>query len=140
LANGLGNFVSRVLTLATKIRISQENNFLFGSLLRKTWQDYRKALENFNFDQALALIWELISFCDKYIDKEKPWEKTSINREILIKNLLNVLGNIAFLLSPFLPSTSKKIFQQLGIDEKSQEAWRFRVKKQDILFPRLSGS
>jgi len=140
LANGLGNFVSRVLALATKIRISQENNFLFGSLLRKTWQDYRKALENFNFDQALALIWELISFCDKYIDKEKPWEKTSTNREILIKNLLNVLGNIAFLLSPFLPSTSKKIFQQLGIDEKSQEAWRFRVKKQEILFPRLSDS
>jgi methionyl-tRNA synthetase len=144
LANGLGNFTSRILSLARRfeeeeIQGNRLNNF-FDSLLKKTWKSYRKSLDSFNFNEALNLIWELISFCNKYIDKVKPWEKRLNKRNVTVGNLLNVLANIAFLLSPFLPSTAKKIFYQLGINEKSKKAWRFKIKKPEILFPRINSS
>ena len=93
-------------------------------------------------------IWKLISFCDRYIEKERPWEENKKQKET-IYNLLFALANIASLLQPFLPETSKEIFNQLGIksvDEKrglkiySSKFYeiKFRqVKKGKSLFPRI---
>jgi len=50
----------------------------------------------------------LISFCDKQIEKEKPWEKKENSQEVL-GNLSVALDNIAKLLQPILPETSEKI-------------------------------
>jgi len=72
----------------------------------------------------LISIWELISFCDVYIEKERPWEE-SVNQKEVISNLLFVVGEIASLLQSFLPETSEKIFAQL------------KIKKSKPLFPRI---
>lgn len=139
LAKGLGNLVARVLTLAEKLNIQGDigdNHFVIEPKIKEFWQKYFWALDNFKFNEALALIWELISFCDKYIDKEKPWQDFSENKAI-IHDLLFALGNIAFLLLPFLPETSERIFERLGINPLSEEPWRFRIKKGEILFPRI---
>jgi len=66
----------------------------------------------------------LISFCDKYIERERPWEKSEKQLSI-INNLLFALDNIAQLLQPFLPETSEKIKKQL------------KTKKSQPLFPRI---
>jgi methionyl-tRNA synthetase len=131
LASGIGNLVSRILTVAAKSNPkSQIPNPKFQKEIEKTWRNWRKSLEEFKFNEALISIWDLISFCDRYIEKERPWEllKLKIKNEklkIVISNLLFALENIAKLLQPFLPETSEKIFQQL------------KTKKSKILFPRL---
>jgi len=144
LASGLGNLVARVITMAGKLSLKSEIRNLkkipnpkFQTMINKTWKDYRKALGRFKFNEALVLIWRLISFCDKYIEREKPWEKTK-NQQFVISNLLFALGHIAHMLRPLLPETSEKISNQLGIKLTALKPWEFKIKKEKPLFPRLS--
>jgi methionyl-tRNA synthetase len=141
LAKGLGNLIARVVTLAKNSKFEipdlhppkfskktwagrQIQNPKFKTIINKTQENYRKALEEFRFNEALIEIWDLISFCDKYIEKERPWEESKNQKEV-IGNLLFVLNEIAKLLQPFLPETSEKIFQQL------------KTRKSKPLFPRI---
>jgi methionyl-tRNA synthetase len=136
LAAGIGNLVARIITLAEKFKIknqklkTQIKNQKIKNEIEKTRRNWRKSLEEFKFNEALISIWELISFCDKYIEKEKPWEllKSKIKRQkskVIISDLLTALDNIAQLLQPFLPETSEKIFEQI------------KTKKSKLLFPRV---
>jgi methionyl-tRNA synthetase len=128
LAGGIGNLTARVVTLAEKFRIQSPNskNEIKDPKLReeinKVRENYKKSLEDFKLNEALILVWELISFCDKIINEEKPWQG---GKEKVISDLLSVIDEIANLLKPFLPETSDKIFKQLK-EGKSQP-----------LFPRI---
>jgi len=130
LAKGLGNLVARVITMVIKSKSVEtryqqtKGNRLFISFVKKTQNKYKKFVENFKFNEALISIWDLISFCDKYIEKERPWEEKENQKEV-ISNLLFSLSEIAKLLQPFLPETSEKIYQQL------------KNKKSEPLFPRI---
>lgn len=135
LASGLGNLVARVITMAKTSNFqflessekAVSNEFLnsnFQKITEKTQKNLRKALEEFKFNEALIVIWNLISFCDRYIDKERPWEKNNKQR-LTINNLLLTINNIAQMIKPFLPETSDKILNQI------------KTKKSKILFPRL---
>src|SRR3989344_258061 len=117
LANGLGNLVSRVLSLAQRNNslkppyslkgADQEFTKFFRERKNHFVEDY---LDNFRFSEALEAIWYAISWCDKYIEYEKPWASP---KPEVIGNLLFALGEIANLLKPFLPETSEKILKQL---------------------------
>jgi len=121
LAKGLGNLVSRILKLSEGIQPKLSNKEL-EEKIQKVKKEVFKALDNFKFNEALKTVWELIGFCDKYIEKEKPWEG---EKDEVIANLLFALLTIADLLKPFLPETSEKIIKQV----KNRET--------GALFPRL---
>jgi len=124
LASGLGNLVSRVITMAGKITLEPDDNKNIEPEIGKTIQDWKKALDEFKFNEALLAIWRLIGFCDKYIERERPWEE-SANQKKVISDLLLALKKIAELLVPFLPETSSMILKQL------------KTKKTKALFPRI---
>jgi len=138
LASGLGNLVARVTTLGGGKSFESAGimNKEFKTEINKTCQNYKNSLDNFKFNETLSSIWELISFCDRYIEKEKAWEESE-DQLMVINNLLFALANIAQMLEPFLPETSEKIFKQLGINSSDKE-WHFKVKKGKSLFPRLT--
>lgn len=132
LANGIGNLVARVLTLANKIFnlpiFNFQTNFNDSRIKTKTEEtkkDCARFLEEFRFNEALGAIWEMISFCDKYINETKPWEGKEGFKEV-ISDLLLAIQSIDEMLKPFLPQTSERILSQLG------------TGKSEILFPRLS--
>ncbi|MCL0056707.1 methionine--tRNA ligase [Dehalococcoidia bacterium] len=128
LASGLGNLVARVVTLAAKLKMKNEKlktttkNLKINKIIDKTWKSYKKSLDEFKFNEALIVIWQLISFCDKLIERERPWEAKN---QKAINNLLFSLAEIAKMLEPFLPETSEKILKQL------------KTKKSQPLFPRI---
>jgi len=129
LAKGLGNLVARVMKLAQifNLQFSIYNKFSnsnFQITVNKTRKECGRFLNEFRFNEALTAVWELISFCDKYIEEKKPWEESKNQREV-ISDLLSVLKEIAELLKPFLPETSEKIIQQI------------KTNKSRPLFPRL---
>ncbi|XOB41456.1 MAG: class I tRNA ligase family protein [Candidatus Nealsonbacteria bacterium] len=127
LSKGLGNLVARVLTMAEKvssINYQPSKGKEIEKVINNTRKKYKKALDEFKFNEALISIWELISFCDRYIEKERPWEEKE-NQKIVIGNLLFTISNIAEMLRPFLPETSEKILKQLA------------TKKSKPLFPRI---
>ncbi len=141
LAQGIGNLVSRVLALGEQygkqIMVQCSNS----DLITKSWSGYREQMEEFRFNDALATIWNLISYCDKYISDTKPWEKINDENEFqkILGALICLLGNISLMLSPVMPKTSEGILKSLKLQNISKEDWlsqKVLLKKQPPLFPK----
>lgn len=136
LAGGIGNLVARTITMASKLscfaKATQDKQAINPKLQTEIKQvkiTYEKSINEFKFNEALIAIWELISWCDKYINETKPWsaktpEEINNAKEVL-NDLLFTINEISDLLNPFLPSTSQKIKEILESGNSS------------ILFPRL---
>jgi methionyl-tRNA synthetase len=136
LANGLGNFAARVLTLAEKETLSTAGAILDGDFditietMKRT--AYAK-LGEYKFSDALAAIWAAISFGDRYVNERKVWEiKNDATRAVALFNLVSLLDAIAIELVPFLPETSKKIRAAIVHD-----GGVLKTKKPETLFPRV---
>lgn len=110
LANGLGNLVSRVMKLSEKMDKSKNMHPV------QTDSKISALLGSFEVANALEVIWNRIRTYNQFIDKEKPWELVKSDQDHFVKvmtELMVGLGDIAFLLKPFLPSTSEKIDKAL---------------------------
>lgn len=135
LASGLGNLLARVVTLANKLKMKNEKgkttmkNEKVKKEIEQAKANCQRLLEEFKFNEALGAVWELIGFCDKYVNDEKPWEaeneKLKTKNEKVIEDLLSALQEIAGLLKPFMPQTAEKILQQI------------KTGKSQPLFPRI---
>ena len=80
LAGGLGNLVARVIVLAAKFKNQKSNlkitiqNLKLNKVMGGTKKKCKESIEEFKFNEALISIWQLISFCDEYIEETRPWE------------------------------------------------------------------
>ena len=125
LASGIGNLLARTITLAVKPNFEEKKpSAKIKKEATKTKKICEQYLENFKFNDSLKSIWELITFCDKYINQEKPWIASKKSSQV-ISDILFALEEISYLLKPFLPETSEKIKNML------------KSKTSEILFPRL---
>jgi len=121
LANGLGNLVSRVMKMASAngisidseyLRVAENEQFRFGLA-----NNYRKDFEDFNLQSAIDKVWDIVRYDDLFIQKEEPFKKIKTNPKEAQQNiqfLLSDLYIIGKLLRPFLPETSKKIFDAVS--------------------------
>lgn len=132
LANGIGNFASRVSTLAAKL--GSLKKVKLDTEVESEIELARSAVEEnigaFKFHEAVAKIWNLVHFGDGYIDKKKPWESKDAG---VVFNLVALLDNIAYLTSPVIPEASEKITNAIHWDGDT-----LSVKKINSLFPRLA--
>ena len=123
LAGGIGNLVARTIGIASKT--GGKNTKLTAATkeqIKITKINYNQAIENFKFNEALIAVWDLISYCDKYINEEKLWET---KKPEVINDLFFAIKEMGILLELFLPETSKKI--QIAVE----------TKKSEILFPKI---
>lgn len=107
LANGLGNVVSRVLTMAEKNNVSHITSVLNLE---------RFSIDDFDFKKYIDKIWEEIQKIDKKIQDEEPYKifKTDHEKAVgIVSDLCTDLSVIAHLLSPIMPKTSKDILELL---------------------------
>ena len=112
LANGLGNLVSRIMTLA-------ESN-LSESAEISEWEDmseYFSILNKFRIKEATDYIWKKIGELDKEIQEKKPWESRDHG---VISGLVAKLYSIARMLNPFMPETSAKIKELVKSNKKPE--------------------
>ena len=149
LANGLGNLVQRTITLI--------DSSLGGELIYKPamiekeikdkvdqlFKEYVKDLDSFLLHESLGRTWDLIGVANKYLDDHKPWVSVKENPEKFLATMNNVvfiLYNVAWMLTPFMPETANKIFTILGAnrDAETLENYKFLVQKSGGLFPRIS--
>jgi methionyl-tRNA synthetase len=141
LAKGLGNFTARVVNLGArniKDSIAPYASAQTKKAIAQAEKKYHKAMGDFRFDGALAAVWELISYGDKFVDSTRLWElpeKDPPKFAAHIAELSTLLANISALLAPFLPETSQRITEQLGIKLDANKSWKFKLKKGASLFP-----
>ena len=135
LANGLGNFAARVLTLAEKDellgngKISSE----FNEIIREMKKVVQEKITDYKFNEALAAVWETISFGDKFVNEHKVWEiKDDKKRKQALLDLISLLEAITFEIAPFLPETARKLSAAV-VREESE----LKIAKPEILFPRI---
>lgn len=126
LASGLGNLVSRVTKLAREMKVEPELIGLeTGQAIKEVEKEYRRAMAGGDLREALMSIWNLVAFCDQYIEQEEPW-KGEEGATTTVADLLFVLDKIASWLQPFLPAASRRMAEQLSGKGKAES-----------LFPRL---
>ncbi|KKU83271.1 hypothetical protein A2973_01670 [Candidatus Gottesmanbacteria bacterium RIFCSPLOWO2_01_FULL_49_10] len=124
LANGLGNLVARVGKLAENLNV-QLKTVNFSEM---NTGEYKKAMEEYRFNDALAVVWEKVKAADKHIDENEPWKLTGDSLYKVLEKSINQIIEIATLLQPFLPQTAQKILKQFAGPI---------IKSQPPLFPRL---
>lgn len=140
LANGLGNLVQRVATLIENNldgKLIYDDKLIEAGVSQKIKdlsEKYKNQIEIFRLHEAIGSIWELIGFANQYIDDKKPWAAIKHNEGeflMIMTNLMLMLHNIAYLLSPFLPETANKIVEIFGNDLKQEipGGYEFLIKK-----------
>lgn len=125
LANGLGNLVARVAHLAANVTLEPPSVITFDEVAPAT---YREALDEFRFNDAIAIIWEKIKEADQEIDKKEPWKLATDALKQCITDIVPEIREIAMLCAPFMPDTSDKILTQFS---------QTNITPQSPLFPRL---
>jgi methionyl-tRNA synthetase len=136
LANGLGNFAARVLTLAAMDGTELKEGVLDGDFditIETMKRTVYAKLGEYKFSDALAAIWAAISFGDRYVNERKVWEiKDDATRAVALFNLVSLLEAAATELVPFMPDASRKIRAAIV-----REDGVLKTKKPDTLFPRV---
>ncbi|OHA92370.1 MAG: methionine--tRNA ligase [Candidatus Zambryskibacteria bacterium RIFCSPLOWO2_02_FULL_51_21] len=127
LVNGLGNLVSRVLTMADNYDMSTLEPVIHEPVKIPAFEFLKK----FEFKRYMDNIWEKIQTTDKKIQEKEPYKVYKTDKEEAIRIVSDLcvdLSIIAYLLKPVMPHTSEVIFDLL----------RNPPKKPEPLFPRLN--
>ncbi|MDR3567590.1 MAG: methionine--tRNA ligase [Syntrophobacteraceae bacterium] len=164
LANDLGNLFSRTLAMTDRYFEGKTpplalppDEAMDGELLGKVdnaIRQFREQIPALGFHRALSAIWELIAAANRYIDYVAPWSLAknpdSLPRlQTVMRTLLEVNRIVAVLIYPFMPETSSKMLERLGVEKRGTElrldqdaSWGALVEgtpvfKGESLFPRV---
>ncbi len=160
LANDLGNLLHRTVSMIEKYHggvvtntgVSEAVDEDLQALVKTTVTNFEKDMDAMEINSAIKGVWALISRANKYIDETAPWilakdEAKAARLQTVMYNLAETLRVVAILVAPFIPSTSPKIYTQLGLEvpaeflladaEWGKMADGTKVQKGDPLYPRI---
>ncbi len=143
LANTLGNLVNRTVSMTNKYfggtvtdkGVTEEVDADLKVVMENVPKLVEDKMEELRVADAMTEIFNLFKRCNKYIDETMPWvlakdEAKKDRLETVLWNLIQGISAGAVLLESFMPSTSKKILEQLGGGHVTD--------KPEILFQRLN--
>lgn len=117
LANGLGNLVSRVLTMAKNNGVEYDvQEFISSDINIHLGVNIKKCLieGNFNLNAAISVIFSQIAWADQRIQSTQPFKLVKENPQegkAIVKELVCTVYSIALALAPFMPETSERILK-----------------------------
>lgn len=126
LANNYGNALNRTLGMLDKNFegvVPQDVPELTAELKARaaeTAEAVEKHMADLAIQESLEAIWGLIDAVNKYIDTQAPWAlaKAGETEKLggVLYGVLEALRCVTILTSPFIPTLSGKMWEQLGLD------------------------
>jgi methionyl-tRNA synthetase len=151
-----GNFINRSLVLTHKFyegKVPSASTYTKEDLLvleelGNAPAKVAKAIEQFKFREAITEWMQVARLGNKYLAETEPWKliKTDEERVKTIMNIaLQISCNLAILAEPFIPFTSKKLFDMLNITplkwpaarQTSNLAAGHVINKDELLFAKI---
>jgi methionyl-tRNA synthetase len=130
LANGIGNLLSRTLTMIERScagvipdrgpAVLPELEQRIEELAKQLPGTTETGLNALLFRDVLLTIEELNGLCDEYIDKSAPWKlakqpEAQPQLHTVLNTSARALRLLALLLYPFMPNAAAQMLQQLGL-------------------------
>jgi methionyl-tRNA synthetase len=156
LANDLGNLLNRSVSMINRYRGGQipepgpdtDLESSLKALVEDATARSRSLMFAYEPQQALTAIWEIVTAANTYVEQSAPWtlsksekggdESAGQQLDTVLFTLASVLGKLAWLLQPYIPTSVEKIAAQLGSSEVGAEVVPGQqVEKPQPLFPRI---
>ena len=155
-----GNFTNRVLSLIDKyydgnIPKSNSTDISDQEVLNEVISFKNQlmiSLDNFKFREALKNLMNIARLGNKYLADNEPWKIKNDNPK-RVEEILNVsfviVSYLAVISEPFIPFTSKKLKDMIGLKEvdwkdldnlKDQIDFDFKINNKEMLFRRIEDS
>ena len=160
LANDYGNLLSRATGMIAKFQDSvvlapgepTEFDDELIALAKATPENFGRLMDEMKWQDALNELWKLVNKANKYIDDAAPWKLNkageSAKLSSVLYNMVEVVRFVTVMISPVMPATPEKVWQQLGIsDRKDLHTWESlswgsypagnKIDRGEPLFPRI---
>lgn len=159
LANDLGNLLNRTLAMVLQnfggtLPVPgdmEEHEGNLEELFEKVVSDVSDSMVEYRFNMALDSIWTFVRAANKYIDLTEPWrlaKEPALRGRLgtVMYTLCESIGKIGLLLSPFIPETSRRIREAVGLPAaatlEEERSWGFvdpgkLLARPVPIFPRL---
>jgi methionyl-tRNA synthetase len=124
-----GNFVNRTMVLIHKYyegRVPDTTNIRADS--REVFESINKlvhsiddSLSNFRFREAMNCFMDVARAGNKYLTDNEPWKKQKDDPSHTAETLAvsaQIMAKLAVLSQPFLPFSSQKLFEMIGIEKR----------------------
>ncbi|GCE19868.1 methionine--tRNA ligase [Dictyobacter kobayashii] len=136
LGNDLGNLLNRVVSMIKRYR--QGNIPSAGeagipevelqNMVIATRQKAQAAIENWEIGQGLNTIWSLVRRVNQYIEHSEPWKLAKQAGEeqhldTVLYSAAEATRILAILLASYIPGSSHRIYEQLGLPPFQAGAW-----------------
>ena len=128
LIGNLGNFVNRALGFTKKAfdgvipepENYDEKDIEAETKIKNLSGELGILMEQNHLDRALKKIMEFSSFFNQYFQHKEPWKKGPGTANCVFLSV-NAARSMAIALFPFLPESSQKIWEQIGLTGKVNE-------------------
>jgi methionyl-tRNA synthetase len=130
LNDNIGNFVHRVLVLAQR-KFGGEvpeprspRGEHFREEIKRRYEQVTQSMESFRFKEALQEILMLSSSGNSLLNNERPWELPADEASGVVFVALHAVKAIAIMLHPIIPSSSQRMWELLGYQDRiSEHSW-----------------
>lgn len=165
LANDMGNLLHRTLSMVEKYfagivperRDLKHSDGITKALIDKSGllgSEIKKGMDNTDFCYCLDGILDVIKIANKFVEQKAPWKLSKENKQDELKDMMydlcDVLRMVSIALMPFMPDTSVKIAEQLGLENIEKRSFNdlkwgllkpgAKINKGAPLFPRIETS
>lgn len=122
----LGNFVNRVMILMHKFydgRVAGNADLQDEELhnqIGAAYDEVERSIETYRFRQALGAVMDVARLGNKYLTEKEPWKTIKTDPEgtrVVLQNCLQIIGHLATLMQPFLPTAAGKVFRMLNVEQ-----------------------